>query len=415
MAFEGTLKDFSLAEIFQLISYQNKTGILTLKGEGKEATITFKNGNIISAESSEDRLEDRLGYRLVKARVITKEQLQKALLIQKETVQNLGYILVKLKFISQQELQKYLYDFICQKIYKLFRWKDGEYQFAVMENKEFPDDYFEPIFTQNILMEAVRMIDEWPLIEKLIPSFDIIFDKIKDESVKVEIEKEEMEDFSLFEEALEEETPPLIEEKIESKIIKLSSNEYTVFNAINGMRSVRDIIEYCNMSDFDAARSLYDLLDRNLIYIYRKEEKLPVIEAKEEKRAPAIFNIAFYIILFILTGFSLFLLISKNAQISRPANFIRTTNLNADKSTIDYLRIKKIALALDAYYLIHETYPNSLQLLVNEGLITSEEIKDQQGKLYSYQLLQDRFIISLPNIGENTPHKLSFQRFIIKK
>jgi hypothetical protein len=50
MAFEGTLKDFSLAEIFQLISYQKKTGILSLKGEGKKATVTFMEGDIISAD-----------------------------------------------------------------------------------------------------------------------------------------------------------------------------------------------------------------------------------------------------------------------------------------------------------------------------------------------------------------------------
>ena len=33
MALEGTLKDFSLADIFQLIGLQRKTGILTLQSE----------------------------------------------------------------------------------------------------------------------------------------------------------------------------------------------------------------------------------------------------------------------------------------------------------------------------------------------------------------------------------------------
>jgi len=283
----------------------------------------------------------------------------------------------------------------------------------VIENKNLPEDYFEAISTQNILMEAVRMIDEWPLIEKRIPSFDIIFDKIKDESISVITEKEEQHDFSILEDALDGKKAPPVEEKVESKTIKLSSNEYDVFNAINGLRNVQEIIEISNLSDFDAARALYDLLDRNLIY--RREEKRPVIKVEEEKKVPTSLNLPFYIILFILAGFSVFLIVNRKGQISKPANFISLNTLKPDKSTIDYLRIKKIGVALDAYYLIHSTYPSDLQLLVNAGLITSEEIKDQHGKHYSYQLLEDRYIISLPNAVENPSPNISYQKFIVRK
>ena len=39
MALEGTLRDFSLADIFQLIGLQRKTGVLTLKGGGEVVTV----------------------------------------------------------------------------------------------------------------------------------------------------------------------------------------------------------------------------------------------------------------------------------------------------------------------------------------------------------------------------------------
>ncbi len=155
MAFEGTLKDFSLAEIFQLISYQKKTGILTLKGEGKKATVNFMEGDVISAETIDEKLEDRLGQRLVRCNLITKEQLLKVLNIQKETLQRLGYILVSKKFISQLDMERNLRDVICEKIYKLFRWREGEYHFTVRESDDFSDEYFNPISTQSVLMEAV--------------------------------------------------------------------------------------------------------------------------------------------------------------------------------------------------------------------------------------------------------------------
>ena len=44
MALEGTLKDFSLADIFQLIGLQKKTGVLRLSNESDEVVIAFKDG-----------------------------------------------------------------------------------------------------------------------------------------------------------------------------------------------------------------------------------------------------------------------------------------------------------------------------------------------------------------------------------
>ena len=40
MALEGTLRDFSLADIFQLIGLQRKTGVLTLNGSDDTVTVS---------------------------------------------------------------------------------------------------------------------------------------------------------------------------------------------------------------------------------------------------------------------------------------------------------------------------------------------------------------------------------------
>ena len=94
MALAGTLKDFSLADIFQLIALQKKTGYLTLRNESDVVTVTFQEGSVVGAESLNKRLEDRLGHVLVKTGRISREELTKALEIQKQTLQRLGYILV---------------------------------------------------------------------------------------------------------------------------------------------------------------------------------------------------------------------------------------------------------------------------------------------------------------------------------
>ena len=94
MALEGTLKDFSIADIFQLIGYQRKTGILTLKNADEVITVSFVNGEVVWSDSLKKRLEDMLGYVLVKSGMISEEKLEEALQIQKETLQRMGNILV---------------------------------------------------------------------------------------------------------------------------------------------------------------------------------------------------------------------------------------------------------------------------------------------------------------------------------
>ena len=42
MALEGTIKDFGLPDIFQLIGLQRKTGILTLKMGDKRTLVVIK-------------------------------------------------------------------------------------------------------------------------------------------------------------------------------------------------------------------------------------------------------------------------------------------------------------------------------------------------------------------------------------
>src|SRR5512145_578631 len=108
MALEGTLKDFSLADIFQLIGLQRKTGVLTLRGKDDTVTVTFLDGKVVAADSLNKRLENRLGNVLVKSNTLTQEQLGQALEIQKETLQRLGFILTHYKIISQEALRSAL-------------------------------------------------------------------------------------------------------------------------------------------------------------------------------------------------------------------------------------------------------------------------------------------------------------------
>ena len=53
MALEGRIKDFGLADIFQLIQLQKKTGVLTVKNDQQKAAILFEGGMIVGAETND--------------------------------------------------------------------------------------------------------------------------------------------------------------------------------------------------------------------------------------------------------------------------------------------------------------------------------------------------------------------------
>jgi hypothetical protein len=78
MALEGTIKDFGLPDIFQLIGLQRKTGILTLNNEKETVTVAFENGMVVTADADSKRLEDRLGNVLVKQGKLSKDRLDDA-------------------------------------------------------------------------------------------------------------------------------------------------------------------------------------------------------------------------------------------------------------------------------------------------------------------------------------------------
>ena len=51
MAVEGTLEVFKLPEILQMISQQQKTGILTVQGQQDIIAVSFLKGQIVTVDS----------------------------------------------------------------------------------------------------------------------------------------------------------------------------------------------------------------------------------------------------------------------------------------------------------------------------------------------------------------------------
>lgn len=175
MALEGSLREFGLADILQLISLQRKTGSLTVESRLDRVRIVFHEGHITGAESKKKGDEHRLGNVLVKKGLVTEEQLKNALEEQKSRGGKLGHILLAHEAVGKEELESVLTFFITEIITNLFSWKEGRYEF---KPEGIPLDKIIDleIDTQHLLMEGMRILDEWAIVEGKI-SLDSILEK----------------------------------------------------------------------------------------------------------------------------------------------------------------------------------------------------------------------------------------------
>ena len=388
MALEGTLRDFSLADIFQLIGLQRKTGMLTLKGKDDTVTVTFLDGKVVGADSLNRKLENRLGTVLVKTGYLTPEQLAQALEIQKETLQRLGFILTHHQIISQDELRDALQLQTMQIIYRVFRWKDGEYHFSQETVIEYDHDNVTPVSAESILMEGARMMDEWPIIEKRIRSYSMIFrhKAVGQEIAVVEEEDADEVDFDPGGAAKKKKKPG-------GDKIRISPQDKMIYDMVNGKATVAEIIESSRLSEFDTAKALYELLSRDLIEEVRAgQPKAGAVSIDETAptEIPSVLPLPL-IILLVLAA-----LASLVTGVRNPLNVFTTTAgpslFSSTKKAISLERINTIGEAIEAHNLATGQRPRALTDLT-PNFLSPSFLRDPWGREYKYIQRPERYLV----------------------
>src|SRR4029077_3379120 len=196
----------------------------------------------------------RLGNVLVKQNKISKERLEDVLQTQRQTLQRLGHILISSNAITAKDLKDALQVQVSQIVFKVFRWRDGEYHFAPADSVDYDRENTTPMSADFILMEGIRMVDEWPIIEKKIPSMDIVFRTVVDPSM-IEVGA------GPASEPGEGRRAPASA----SNKIRLSAEEERIYRKVDGVRTVQAVIDSTGLGEFDVCRTLYDLLNRNIV------------------------------------------------------------------------------------------------------------------------------------------------------
>ncbi len=370
MALRGTLRDFSLGEILQLIGYQRKTGVLTVEGEQDTVLVSFVDGRVVAADSVKRPFENRVGSLLVRAGKITPDILNRALEEQRRSKQRLGSALLARKAISADDLRVALRTQILNLIYRLFRWKDGRYFFSQESSVDYDSDHFTPVATENILMEAARMSDEWPLIEARIPSTDLVFRRAPG-----------TESLSL----VSTESGPQPGELL------VSREEAIVWKLVDGVRTVAEITESTFLSDFDVVKAMDQLIGRQLLVAVARPASTGTPSAAERIVAPvfrepsrALPVAALAVALLGLGVFSAVFLPKNPANIflrsSRPGGF-----LSSLENSISVSRLQRVDRGIELYYLSQGSYPENLSRLGSVSIL--EDYSLPRGEFGDYRYI----------------------------
>jgi len=169
MAMLGTLKGFGVTEIFQLISQQMKTGTLVLTSPKANVSIAFEDGVIVGLKSDQWTMDPRAEV-LVKGGFIHERELKTAMDNVKKTT-TWDEILISQGKLKKTFLLKATNVVIKDLLLEVFQWKEGGYRF---EDWEVETDNMLTchLNSESVILNTLRVIDEWPLVKQKIPPVD---------------------------------------------------------------------------------------------------------------------------------------------------------------------------------------------------------------------------------------------------
>lgn len=332
MALEGFLQEFGLADILQLIYFQRKTGLLDIEGKADKINMNFIDGNIAGLKSQRREESNRLGKILVKKNLITLKDLDTAIDLQKKEGIKIGTAFVKYDLVSKELLTEIIQGQIIETIVQIFTWKEGRYKFTpqdVSVDKDLPIS----IDTQHMLMDGLRIVDEWSVVEGKL-DLNTIYKQVG------EPDSGELND-------------------VEREVLGLIDDDTDVSTIINSSYS----------GDFDTSKAIISLEEKEIIepiVVQAIEEgETGTIKRHENLYYIAVLGVALVVLLFMFKGSFDVFKVFKGTRIS--------------------FNIERLKTDIDIYNATNGMYPDNLEVIA--------AIQDPWGRPYIYEFTESGFTL----------------------
>lgn len=229
----GDIAAIPLAEILQVLQMQRQTGVLRISNARSAVTISLRQGlvDFVQARGTSD--EYRLGRYFIEKGLVTRELLDQVILAKGAGGPLLGDALVDSGKVSREELTDALSRQSSELIYEILRWPYGRFSFTREPFRPEAEAAKLGLGVSGLVLEGFRRVDEWRLMEGTI-NFDqiIVIDQFALDSLGAE---------------------------------KLTRIDKLVIGAVNGTRTVNEIIKESAVGSFDAIKAVYQFMQSRVL------------------------------------------------------------------------------------------------------------------------------------------------------
>jgi CheY-like chemotaxis protein len=168
MEMSGSLKDISFADLLARLYRRQATGALLLKHDKVKKIVYLQDGRPVFVKSN--LINECLGRILVNERMISVENLEESVSRMKSSKRQQGTILIEMGCISPHNLVYALEKQLEIKLYDIFGWPEGDFQFNPKTAIDVPIISLE-LSPASMIYEGVKRKHPLPRIERELAPF----------------------------------------------------------------------------------------------------------------------------------------------------------------------------------------------------------------------------------------------------
>ncbi|HXK23328.1 MAG TPA: DUF4388 domain-containing protein [Myxococcota bacterium] len=364
----GNLKDFGLADVFQLIGQQRKTGVLELRSKKSRVQLVFDRGAVVSAAPAGGRESDSdpLAEMLVRCGLLTRERAVAAAEACKASAQPLTRVIVDRGWIAARELARVQDVLTRDTIFDVLRWTQGSFDFLArpVEHERDPASL---LGAEQILMDGLRMLDEWRELVTRVPADATVFARVGD--------------LESYTQKAGEESPARQEAA------------RRLFGLIDGRLSMRRVIDLALVGNFEGLRIFTALQESHAIEAVRiAGGSAAGLGRGELSLVPFLKGVAASVIpISLLAGAVWFA--ARHPAPTVPAHPIVRSSL---ESLREGHATRRLSAAVDTYRLLEGRSPDHLEALLRRGVVGADALAAPEGRPYYSALRADGLILLAP-------------------
>ena len=164
----GRLTDYSVSDLYRLLSLQKRSGVLTLKEGPETITFSFQNGTLVDVYWVSRPGEKKLANLLVERNIITKDQALDTINRSRSTGQKLGFILINLGLIKESELAGFISLHMEEGLRLAISFTDGTFAFERRNPAQFARQSYNPTDLHALYEQVVVGDEHLPYIDQQI-------------------------------------------------------------------------------------------------------------------------------------------------------------------------------------------------------------------------------------------------------